>query len=311
MKKKHKKQARERPREAVEVIHLPDKRALCIVSEMKTSGGTFRPSFIFKGAREPAQPTDELAITLTDMVEQEAATKNIRAYILIWEAQELEAKMEEEATSDGFEELFQPDEPTVVMAELEEVPEWIEGEPAWGGFLIAGGRVHKTAPWDFTPAFLPNHVVVDGEAIRVNKIDGTAGSWSVLNPLLASEKRPAGARLGSVSDRYYTLSHPRWVNPILKYAKKSSIKTAVTSWNEGAKCRVDLDVTEAKQIRKKAAEALKKREGKFLDTDSLSEASKSIEGLYKFGFTINNSLDGRGSFGTYGSALRVYCQNLG
>ena len=37
---------------------------------------------------------------------------------------------------------------------------------------------------------------------------------------------------------------------------------------------------------------------------------RSLDGLYKFGFTINNSLDGRGSFNSYGSALRVYCQNL-
>lgn len=78
----------------------------------------------------------------------------------------------------------------------------------------------------------------------------------------------------------------------------------------GAKCRVDLDVTQASQLRKSAADKLRERNGKYLDTDSLSEAAQSLDGLYKFGFTINNSLDGRGSFGAYGSALRTYCMNL-
>jgi len=300
------------PREAVEVIHLPDGRTLCIVSEMKTSGGTFRPSFVFKGAREPAQPSDELSIDLVDMVQQGAASKNIRAYLdtqKIEKAVAPKTKIEWVDDTEGI--IGVSDVVITLKPENTIVLEENFDEPGWVNSLLSGGREDKTAPWDFTPQFLPNHIVVEGEAIRVNKKNGSAASWTVLNPLLQDEKRPAGALLGSVSDRYYTLPHPVWVNPILKYAEMSSIKTSVTSWNEGAKCRVDLDVTDAKQIRKDAAIALKEKgEGKFLDTDSLSEASQSLDGLYKFGFTINNSLDGRASFGTYGSALRIYCQNL-
>jgi len=308
------------PREAVEVINLNDERTLCVISEMKSMGGVFRPAFVFKGVRTPMAPTagDSLGIDMIDMVEQGAAISNIKKYLETNKEPEAPVEKKIEWVEDtkgviGVSDLEVTKHTTVIQDgdEQVEMPEWIDDTPAWDGALIAGGRVKKTAPWDFSPAFLPNHVVVDGQAVRVNKKDGSANSWSVLNPLLASEKRPAGALLGSVSDRYYTLGHPVWVKPMLKYAEMSGIKAAVTSWNEGAKCRVDLDVTQATQLRKSAAERLKERgDGKFLDTDSLSEASQSLDGLYKFGFTVNNSLDGRGSFGAYGSALRTYCQNL-
>ena len=284
---------------------------LCQVSELKTGAGTFRPELVFKGVREPSVPFEkeseqgEYYHSLIDMVDQGADDKNIEQYMSAMEsvsdiAEEIVSKVEEMHT----------DVTVVAGDEPVEIPVWIDDEPAWDGALLAGGRVKKTAPWDFTPSFLPNHVNIDGKSIRVNKKDGSANSWSIFNPLLADEKRPAGALLGSVSDRYFTLGHPTWVGPIVKYGEMSGIKTSVTSWNEGAKCRVDLDVTQASQLRQQAAERMKEKGMSFLDTDSLSEASQNLEGLYKFGFVINNSLDGRGSFGSYGTAMRVYCQNL-
>lgn len=296
------------PREAVEVITISGDKKLCIVSEFKTGGGTFRPSFVFKGTRMPAQPTNHIDIDLIDLVQQGAATKNIRDYIGTYEVLDSSIVAKQVAPPVPMPVFVEPVEVSILQDD--DIPSWVDDNPAWNGSLLAGGRASKTAPWDFTPQFLPNHVIVDGKAMRVNKTDGKAGSWTVLNPLLASEKRPAGALLGSVSDRYYALPHPVWVNPLLKYAEMSNIGASVTSWGEGAKCRVDLDVTDATQVRKGAAQRLKERGGKFLDTNSLSEASQSLDGLYKFGFTINNSLDGRGSFNSYGSALRVYCQNL-
>jgi hypothetical protein len=311
------------PREAVEVINLPDGRILTIVSKLTTAGGVFKPEFVFREDLLPVPPTDTMAIELTDMVQQDASTVNIREYLKQFAHVDTTKSQEIDESEEALHaSLFQSEEIQVEQDEQVsvvedgdqyiELPEWMDGEEvAWDGALIAGGRVNKTAPWDFTPTFLPNHVVVDGKAIRVNKKDGAAGSWTVLNPELASEKRPAGALLGSVSDRYYTLGHPVWVKPMLKYSEMSGIKSSVTSWNEGAKCRVDLDVTQATQLRKSATQRLKdKGHGQFLDTDSLSEAAQSLDGLYKFGFVINNSLDGRGSFGAYGAALRTYCQNL-
>lgn len=277
------------PKAAVEVINIDSSRKLCIVSEFQTTGGVFRPEFVFQGHRLPAQPSDSIGIDLVDMVEQGSATKNIREYL----------------KSLGSEKDVVFVTPDMQPIEID------DDESAWGGSLLAGGRASKTAPWDFIPEFVPNHIVVDGEALRLNKADGSAGSWSILNPLLKSEKRPAGALLGSVSDRYYSLGHPTWVKPLLKYAEMSNIKANVASWGEGAKCRVDIDVTQASQIRSGAANRMKaKGQGQYLNTDSLLKATEGLDGLYKFGFTINNSLDGRGSFNTNGAALRVYCQNL-
>jgi len=288
---------------------------LCIISELKTGAGIFRPEYIFRGHRHHVIPLEkegeqgDYYHAILDMVDQGADIKNILKFM------EAFNKVKENPQNQIVE-ISTPenDKPVIWVADdgpiEDEIPEWVDDEPAWDGALLAGGRVSKTAPWDFTPAFLPNHVTIDGKSIRVNKKDGSANSWSIFNPLLADEKRPAGALLGSVSDRYFTLGHPTWVGPIVKYAEMSGINTSVTSWNEGAKCRVDLDVTKATQLRQTAAKRLLEKGSKFLDTNSLSEASQSLDGLYKFGFVINNSLDGRGSFGSYGTALRTYCQNL-
>ena len=294
------------PLKAVQMTLLPEERQLCVISEYEVGGGIFRPGFVFKGANEPQQPSEALEIDIVDMVENGAAMENIKAFIASTQEEKDKKEIEWVEDTAGVIEISD----AVITLESEPVVEWNE-DPAWGGSLLAGGRDKKTAPWDFSPTFLPNHVVMDGKAIRVNKKDGSANSWSVFNPLLADGKREAGALLGSVSDRYYTLGHPVWVKPMLKYAEMSGIKASVTAWNEGAKCRVDLDVTDATQLRGKAADRIKERGGsKFLDLDSMSEAAQRLDGLYKFGFAVNNSLDGRGSFNSYGAALRTYCQNL-
>ena len=260
---------------------------LCKVSEFETPGGVFRPEMVFKGEREPVQPSSELHIDLIDMVEQGAAEQNLIARINDTPTAELHP-----ADIAGG---------VVVKAESEDV---------WDGALLKGGRAKKTAPWNFTPEFLPNFVYDGNDFVRVNKANGNAATWSIFNPALKTENRPAGALLGSVSDRYHVLPHPQWVEPMLRYAEMSNINSSVVAWNDGARCRVDLDVTQAAQTRKAAAAQLKEKGHNFLSTDAFSEAAQNLDGLYKFGFTINNSLDGRGSFSVHGGALRTYCSNL-
>ena len=51
---------------------------LCKVSEFETPGGVFRPEMVFKGERQPVQPSSELHIDLIDMIEQGAAEENLR-----------------------------------------------------------------------------------------------------------------------------------------------------------------------------------------------------------------------------------------
>jgi len=263
---------------------------LCKVSEFETPGGVFRPEMVFKGEREPVQPSSELHIDLIDMVEQGAAEQNLIARINDTPTPEL---------TEGVE-----------FAKIWEAEEVDSSADVWDGALLKGGRAKKTAPWNFTPEFLPNFVFSGEEFVRVNKPNGSAATWSIFNPALKTENRPAGALLGSVSDRYHVLPHPQWVEPMLRYAEMSNINSSVVAWNDGARCRVDLDVTQAAQTRKAAAAQLKEKGHSFLSTDAFSEAAQNLDGLYKFGFTINNSLDGRGSFSVHGGALRTYCSNL-
>ena len=260
---------------------------LCKVSEFETPGGVFRPEMVFKGDREPMQPSSELHIDLIDMVEQGATEENLIARI--------------------------NDTPTAELTKgIEFTAEVDISSDVWDGALLKGGRIKKMAPWNFTPVFLPNFVYdeQEGEFVRVNKHNGSAATWSIFNPAMKSETRPAGALMGSVSDRYHVLPHPQWVEPMLRYAQMSNINSSVTAWNDGARCRVDLDVTQAAKTRKAAAKQLKEKGHNFLSLDAFSEAAQNLDGLYKFGFTINNSLDGRGSFSVHGGALRVYCSNL-
>jgi len=277
------------PAESVTTLKIKAGEILCKISEFKTKGGTFRPAWVFKGDREPLQPTESLHIELVDMAEQGAAEENMKKRIKAGET------------------ITTGDNNVAIGSHTD--------EGAWDGALLKGGRAKKTAPWNFTPEFLPNFVFIEDEkgdplACRVNKSNGNAASWSVFNPAMKSENRPAGALLGSVSDRYHVLPHPQWVEPMLRYAEMSSIKSSVTAWNDGARCRVDLDVTQAAQTRKAAAGILRDKGHSFLSTDAFSEAAQNLDGLYKFGFTINNSLDGRSSFSVHGGALRVYCSNL-
>ena len=257
---------------------------LCKVSEFETPGGVFRPEMVFKGEREPVQPSSELHIDLIDMVEQGAAEQNLKKRVKAGET------------------ITTGDNNVGIGHEA--------GNDVWDGALLKGGRAKKTAPWNFTPEFLPNFVYDGNDFVRVNKANGNAATWSIFNPALKTENRPAGALLGSVSDRYHVLPHPQWVEPMLRYAEMSNINSSVTAWNDGARCRVDLDVTQAAQTRKAAAGQLREKGHNFLSLDAFSEAAQNLDGLYKFGFTINNSLDGRGSFSVHGGALRTYCSNL-
>lgn len=285
------------PTVALTTLEIEKGEILCRISQFQTSGGTFRPSLVFREGRTPIPPTKPLHIDLIDMVQQGAAEENLKARIGEEKSGPVVATVE-----------LETHQPAVAMT-----PNPLSG--AWDGVLLSGGRESKVAPWNFVPEFLPNFVFIEDEkgtpvARRINKSNGGAVSWSVLNPALRSEKRPAGALLGSVSDRYHVLPHPEWVNPMLKYAEMSGIQASVTAWADGARCRLDLDVTQASQTRKAAASIMKERGHAYLNVDSTDKMARSLDSLYKYGFVINNSLDGRSSFSVHGAALRVYCQNL-
>ena len=182
--------------------------------------------------------------------------------------------------------------------------------------VLSGGRDKHAVPWRFTPQKVPSYIMMQKdelsapEPVMVTNANGTPQAYHIMNPTLASDSQPAGACLGTVSDSYHLLPHTTVFDPIIKYADQHGLKTHVTSFNNGAKARLDLDVTFATQSRQKAAERLKEKGHKWLDASTHGSMIDKLDGLYKYGFAIHNSVDGSGALSVQGQALRVYCTNL-
>ena len=187
---------------------------------------------------------------------------------------------------------------------------------AWGGALLSGDRDRHVVPWRFTPSKVPGYIMVqDAEdqsayPVRVNKDNGNPAAFHIMNPSLQSENMPAGACLGTVSDSYHLLPHTTVFDPVMKWADQEGLKTHVTSYNQGAKARLDIDVSQATQSRKAAAQRLKDKGHSYLDTSTFGDMISKLDGLYKYGFAIFNSVDGSGALSVQAQALRVYCTNL-
>ena len=182
--------------------------------------------------------------------------------------------------------------------------------------VLMGGRDKHAVAWRFTPQKVPSYIMMQKdemsapEPVMVTNANGTPQAYHIMNPTLANDSQPAGACLGTVSDSYHLLPHTTVFDPIMKYADQHGLKTHVTSFNNGAKARLDLDVTFATQSRQKAAQRLKDKGHSFLDTSTHGAMIDKLDGLYKYGFAIHNSVDGSGALSVQGQALRVYCTNL-
>jgi len=189
-------------------------------------------------------------------------------------------------------------------------------DSAWGGALLAGGRDRAVVPWRFTPQKVPGYIMTQPDAqsapVPTPVVDknGKPAAYHIMNPELATEKMPGGACLGTVSDSYHLLPHTTVFDPIMKYADQHDLKTHVTSYNQGAKARLDIDVSQAAQSRRIAAERNKAAGHKWLDTSAFGNMIDRLDGIYKYGFAIHNSVDGSGALSVQAQALRVYCNNL-
>ena len=281
------------------------------VNEEKDAGG-----FIFSLPSNDPIP-DEADITNTEMVEATEQSAPIEFVDVNTEVEDATADMLEDWDDSVPVFSIAAEETKVENADNEitiEAPE--HKDSAWDGALLTGGRLKDATPWNFNVRMAPVFVRDEEtqEYHRVNNAKGEPDLYALLNPTLKSKDRPAGANLGSggVTGKYGLLSHPTWVEPVMRSAQDhEGIQAKVTAWKEGAKCRVDLDVSQATQLRQDAASRLtEKGYTGFLDSNAFSEAAHSLEGLYKFGFAIMNSCDGRGSFEVVSMALRTYCQNL-
>ena len=82
------------------------------------------------------------------------------------------------------------------------------------------------------------------------------------------------------------------------------------AYNEGGKARLDCDVSQATQSKRLASQRLKEKGHAWISTDVFNDTAKSLDGLYRYGFSVNNSLDGTRALSVQAVAMRVYCTNL-
>ena len=187
----------------------------------------------------------------------------------------------------------------------------------WNGALTAGGRQDKEAhDWRFTPVMKPlftAHQESENMAPTFAPLadeKGNAIAFGVFNPTYGSEKRPEGALLNTCGKDYFPVAYPVVYDPVLDMAAENGWKAQVTAYNEGGKARLDCDVSQATQSKDLARQRLKEGGHKWLDTNLMNQSAKSLDGLYRYGFSINNSLDGTRALSVNAVAMRVYCTNL-
>ncbi len=212
------------------------------------------------------------------------------------------------------------DQPMVILAgENGEAP--VSGEnDVWGQGLFSGNRRDTVCDWRFTPvkrkAFVftkdledEDHSGMAPTAAAVNKEDGTPAAYHIFNPDLASQRRPMGAHLGTFSDRYHMDPYTKAFDPILRKAVENEWKADVTAYNEGKRARLDCDVSQAGHTKEMTADRMRGI-GDMFEGSVTAPMVDSLKDLYRYGFTIHNSLDGSSSFKIQATAMRAKCANM-
>ena len=150
----------------------------------------------------------------------------------------------------------------------------------FNNMLYAGGRQEKASmDWDFDPVRKPAFVMHEeghqGTTVaRVNNAAGEPSAFHIFNPMYQSEKRPAGAYLGTFSASYYPMAYRKGFNAPLAMA-------AEKDWD-------------------KASESLGQK---------WTQRGFANNGDYRVGIAIYNSLDGSSAFKVQAVAERLVCTN--
>jgi len=168
-----------------------------------------------------------------------------------------------------------------------------------------GGREPKiTDDWDFKPVRQPAFIVKDeteqgATVARVNGPEGAPVAYHIFNPKYESDKRPAGAYLGTFSPSYYPMPYRKGFGPVLDLAAEKGWSAQVMAWDEGKKAACFCDVTS--NVNWEEAE---ERLG-----DRWTKRGFTNNGDYRVGIAIYNSLDGSSSFKVQAIAERLVCTN--
>lgn len=205
----------------------------------------------------------------------------------------------------------------ILLGEDGEAPTAQDHE-VWNQGLLAGGRRDTRCDWRFEPVRRPAFVFMsdpeDGgnmapTAAAVNDASGKPAAYHIFNPDLSSAQRPMGALLGTFSKDYYPMAYEKGFGPILKYAEENGWKATVTSYNDGKVARLDCDVSQAGHT-KDATRIRMGSLGRHFDESVTGDIIEGLSGLYRYGFTIHNSLDGTRAYRIQATAMRAKCSNM-
>ena len=212
---------------------------------------------------------------------------------------------------------YQGDAPMVILTGEQGVAPVVSDGEVWGQGMFAGGRRANETDWRFKPTKRPAFVFLNDQGqggmestmAPVTDASGTPSAYHIFNPNYASPKRPMGALLGTFSAAYYPMPYEVGYDGILQKASEFGWKASVTAYNEGKRARLDCDVSQAGHTKQATADRMRGIASSF-NEDITDPIVKNLAGLYRYGFTIHNSLDGTSAYKIQATAMRAECANM-
>lgn len=278
------------PRSVIDRIEiLGDDRMAVLVNITETESGRMLGEFMGSGPHAP------LHIETQDLMIVEALENG----------EEIgEINMEEEIRTNDEKPQWNTAGPSISVGG-QVVAQVSEAGPFDAAFASGGRAKHEIPNWDFTPVRKPALVHMGDNAssnqlldtvARVNTEDGEAEVFHIFNPEYASEKRPAGAYLGTFKKNYYPMPYREGFGGILDMAAQNGWPAKVVAYKEGKRADLYMDVTSS------------------VNWDNYDFSTGRNHGLkrvgdYRIGIVVRNSLDGSSSFKVQAVAMRLACSN--
>jgi hypothetical protein len=294
-----------------------------LVQSTEQTHGLYNPVEQFGGVKAP-MITEPKHIEVAMALEEGVASANIKFLVKEQKqtptnnAPDLFSLSQELITSEPIDDDFDDTVMPIGEGSLDVATMNVGGNDGiWDGALTTGGRDGLVAhDWRFTPTMKPlftAHLESDNMAPTFAPLTNSKGepiSFGVFNPTYASDARPEGALLSTVGKEYFPVAYPVVYDPVLDLSAENGWKAQVHAYNEGGKARLDCDVSQATQSKELAKKQLIEGGHSWLSTNLMDKTAQSLDGLYRYGFSINNSLDGTRALSVQAVAMRTYCTNL-